>query len=94
MVLENDSDVVAVAAELNRWAAIWGMGRPDIPVDILESTLAHGGSYGMRWAPGGQATITATYRGELFCGPLVEALAFIAKNLPYNHGHEIDDEEY
>jgi hypothetical protein len=95
--LERDADVAALATEIEAWFAVWGLGRPTLNLSVMESTLSRYGSYNVSYDPEGATTVQVTRYSretELFTGTLPEALAYVAKHHPYNHGHDADDDDY
>lgn len=102
VVLENDSNIAAVAAELARWWTIWGMGRSDLPIDVLESGLSAHGAYTIVWRPDvdrvtlrrmDRAVLRRGWRSEVLSGSLHEVLTYVGKHLPFNHGRDRYDED-
>jgi hypothetical protein len=91
VALEHNSDLSVVGAELVLWERTWGMGRPDLPIDVLEHTLSAHGSYTIRWAPSANVAVLRRNRSEVFAGSLRAVLAYVAKHHPYNNGR-YDDE--
>jgi len=98
VMLECDSDVELWATTIEEWFKVWSLGRQDISIDVLESTLSAYSSYSLVYTPGGAVV------AELFCnsmslskafdGSLVAVLRFIAKHHPYNGGYAETDDEW
>lgn len=67
------------------WAEHWLLGRPDLHISVLESTLSEHGAYWIEYAPGEVPEavlrrIRFGHVGELYEGTLEMVLAYIAEH--------------
>jgi hypothetical protein len=84
VLMERDTDAVAVAAEVAAWFEVWGLGRTDLRISVLEHTCSEFGSYNIHYQPGGpvEATLIHGHGRIQIRGSLAEVLAYVAERHP------------
>lgn len=98
VMLECDSDVELWATTIKEWFRIWALGRQDISINVLESSLSAYASYYLVYTPD-SGVVAELFRNSVslskaFDGSLVAVLRFIAKHHPYNSGYAETDDEW
>jgi hypothetical protein len=87
VALVKGQDVAPLADAIRAWVQRWALGRPDVPVSIMERTLSEHGSYGGMYDIASDTMCLRIIRWgreeELANGPLEEVLAYMASEFWY-----------
>lgn len=88
LALSQGQPVEPLADAIRTWSAEWGLGRPDIPVSVLDAECGARGSYG------GLYTIADdnfqldlqhhSHRSNVTSGPLVDGLRYISEHVAFD----------
>lgn len=89
---EVGQDIPAVAAAIRSWAAAWALGRPEIPLAVMDADCSAYGSHAVRYdVATDQALMLAVTYGRPSTeveGSLVEVLSYIAQKLSISQDTE------
>jgi hypothetical protein len=98
LALHHGQPVEELAGAIRSWAAEWALGRPDIPVAVLEANCAANGSYGGRYHVADDRLEIGIARYHRLVpvkdGPLVEVLGYVSENLAFDGPTDTDDYDY